>query len=119
MVCGWSAPVTIGRLVSQCAEAMRIALGLPRRLPSAAHARPAGPASRACIGEPCEIKTLGRGTMAYAARAGSLGIRPSACIASLTFGRAATRLWYFCRFGHFERSICVGLVQFVSTKRYA
>src|SRR5258708_32427871 len=63
MVCGWSAPVTIGRLVSQCAEAMRIAFGLPRRLPSAAHATPAGPASRACIGEPREMKTLGRGTM--------------------------------------------------------
>ena len=63
MVCGRSAPVTIGRLVSQCAEAMRIASGLPSRLPSAAHATPAGPASRACIGEPCEMKTLGRGTI--------------------------------------------------------
>src|SRR5947207_1032941 len=63
MVCGWSAPVTIGKLVSQCAEAMRIAFGLPRRLPSAAHARPAAPASRACIGEPWEMNTLGKGTM--------------------------------------------------------
>src|SRR3954468_17326891 len=68
MVCGWSAPVTVGRLVSQCAEAMRIAFGLPRRLPSAAHAMPAGPASRACIGEPCEMKTLGSGTMALCPR---------------------------------------------------
>src|SRR5436853_4751773 len=63
MVSGWSAPVTIGRLVSQCAEAMRIAFGLPRRLPSAAHARPAAPASRACIGEPWLMNTLGSGTM--------------------------------------------------------
>src|SRR3989442_13150306 len=63
MVGGWSAPVTIGKLFSQCAEAIRIAFGLPRRLPSAAHARPAAPASRACIGEPCEMKTLGSGIM--------------------------------------------------------
>src|SRR5258706_368315 len=111
MVCGWSAPVTIGKLVSQCAEAMRIAFGLPRRLPSAAHARPAAPASRACIGEPWEMNTLGRGTMDYAPRAGSLGIKPSACIASLTFGRAATRWLYFCTLGHFERSMLVGFVE--------
>src|SRR5690349_22962306 len=43
---------------------MRIARGLPSRLPSAAHASPAGPACTACIGEPCEMKTLGSGITA-------------------------------------------------------
>src|SRR5205085_6704104 len=52
-------PVSIGRLVSQCAEAMTMPRGLPRRRPSASHALPAGPACRACIGEPWEMKTLG------------------------------------------------------------
>src|SRR5690242_11646058 len=70
MVSGRAEPVTIGRLVSQCADAMRIACGLPSRLPSAAHASPAGPASRACIGEPWEMKTLGSGiTMPRSVRA--------------------------------------------------
>src|SRR5262245_14877846 len=59
MVSGFALPVSCGRPVSQCAEAMAIARGLPRRRPSAAQARPAAPASRACIGEPCERKTLG------------------------------------------------------------
>src|SRR5437763_5517576 len=61
MVSGRAVPVTIGRLVSQCAEAIRIACGLPSRLPSAPHATPAGPACSACIGEPWEMKTLGSG----------------------------------------------------------
>src|SRR3954468_1123617 len=110
----------MGRLVSQCAAAIRIAFVLPRRLPSAAHAVPAAPASRACIGEPCEMKTLGRGTIKlkgrdhYVVLSCSFGIRPSACMASFTFGRAATRFWKAWMFGHFDRSICVGLVQFVS-----
>src|SRR6267142_4930608 len=64
MVSGRAVPVTMGRLVSQCAEAMRIACGLPSRLPSAAHAVPAGPACSACIGEPWEMKTLGSGITA-------------------------------------------------------
>src|SRR5713226_607822 len=45
--------------------------------------------------------------------------RPSALRASWTFGRAPTRAWNAARFGHLERSICVGLVQPSSTKRYA
>src|SRR5262249_51441435 len=45
--------------------------------------------------------------------------RPSSCIASCTFGRAPTRLWYAARFGHRARSMPVGLVQLSSTKRYA
>src|SRR4051812_41798761 len=49
----------MGRLVSQCAEAMTIAFGLPRRRPSARHASPAAPGSSACMGEPWEMKTLG------------------------------------------------------------
>src|SRR3954468_25073013 len=49
----------MGRLVSQCAEAMTIAFGLPRRRPSARQASPAAPGSRACMGEPWEMKTLG------------------------------------------------------------
>src|SRR5207245_5231796 len=54
----------MGSLVSQWAEAIRMACGLPSRLPSAAHAVPAGPACSACIGEPWEMKTLGSGVTA-------------------------------------------------------
>src|SRR5215213_7807659 len=38
---------------------MTIAFGLPSRRPSARHASPAAPDSRACMGEPWEMKTLG------------------------------------------------------------
>src|SRR6185295_17253975 len=59
MVSGLSPPVSIGRLVSQCAEEMRIARGRGSRCASAFQASPAGPAWSACMGDPWETKTLG------------------------------------------------------------
>ena len=59
MVSGSAAPVSAGRSVSQCADAIRIARGEGSRRPSAAQTSPAAPASSACIGEPWEMNRTG------------------------------------------------------------
>src|SRR5688572_30087779 len=64
MVSGCAAPVKLGASVSQCAVAIRIALGRGNRRASADHAAPAAPALSACIGEPCEMKRTGRAAIA-------------------------------------------------------
>src|SRR5262249_24095730 len=46
-------------------------------------------------------------------------ISPSACIAALTAGRAATRSWKLCRFANLARSTLTTLAQLVTVKRYA
>src|SRR5712671_4469550 len=63
MVSGFALPVSIGTLVSQCADEIRIARGFGSRRPRLSHASPAAPASSACMGEPWEMKTLGRRAM--------------------------------------------------------
>src|SRR5258708_34987029 len=80
MVAGLALPVSIGTLVSQCAEAMRIARSFGRRRPSAFQASPAAPGWRACIGEPWEMNTLGSGFMNsesfHSTAAGTRPMRP-------------------------------------------
>src|ERR1700682_4672320 len=60
MVSGRGLPVSIGIDVSQCADAMSTARGRGNVRPRSAQARPAMPASIACMGEPCERKTVGK-----------------------------------------------------------
>src|SRR5258708_16327762 len=80
MVSGLALPVSVGALVCQCAEAIRMARGFGRRRPSAFQASPAAPGSRACIGEPWEMNTLGSGFMNsesfHSTAAGTRPMRP-------------------------------------------
>jgi hypothetical protein len=61
-------PVTIGTLVSQCAEVISTPFGRGSVFAIARHAAPASPGSTARIGEPCDRKSVGRAAWSVIAR---------------------------------------------------
>jgi hypothetical protein len=61
MVSGLGLPVSIGRFVSQCAEAMSSARGRGSARAMSCQAARTAPGSMACMGEPCDRNSVGSG----------------------------------------------------------
>src|SRR5947208_487973 len=90
MVSGFALPVSIGSDVSQCADASRTARGLGSLRPSAAQAWLEGVSSMPFIGEPCEMKSVGRrDMMGSLAEVDFVGAIPGPCCGNGAVGSHA------------------------------